>query len=298
VWSKPRTTENASYRIRVIGAARLSWGDLYYAVLRWRWSVTLAAIAAVYLAANALFAFGYLITGGVANMMPGSFKEAFFFSVQTMGTIGYGALFPRSDAANGLVVTESLTGLLLTALAAGLVFAKASRSTARFVFTEQAVIGPINGIPTLSLRIGNARGNQIVNAEIRLVLVRTEHTPEGRTFYRMVDLPLTRERALSLSRSWTVIHPIDQHSPLGPETAVSLVEKGAELLVMVVGLDDTFMQQVHGTHRYFAHQILWGHRHVDVLSETETGDLVLDLRKFHQVEPISPTEPASTQSHP
>jgi inward rectifier potassium channel len=243
-------------------------------------------IAASYLAANALFALGYLWTGGVANMAPGSFKDAFFFSVQTMGTIGYGAVFPRSDAANGLVVGESLTGLLLTALATGLVFAKFSRSTARFVFTRQAVIGPLSGIATLSFRLGNARSNQIVNAEIRVVLIRTERSAGGKPFYRMLDLALTRERALTLSRSWTVLHPIDERSPLRGETAASLAEKEAELLVMVVGLDDTFMQQVHASHRYFARQILWNHRHADVLSETDTGDLVLDLRKFHDVAPV------------
>lgn len=273
-----------NYQIRVLGAGRPTWRDIYYVILRWPWSVTVGVIALAYLAANALFALGYVWTGGVANLTPGSFKQSFFFSVQTMGTIGYGAAFPRSDAANGLMVAESLTGLLLTALGTGLVFAKFSRSTARFIFTREVVIGPMNGVPTMSFRLGNARANQIVNAEIHVNLVRTERTTEGHTFYRMADVPLARERAVTLSRSWTVLHTIDERSPLHGETAATLAAKEAELLVMVVGLDDTFMQQVHVSHRYFARQILWNHRHVDILSETESGDMVLDLRKFHQVE--------------
>jgi inward rectifier potassium channel len=281
----------ANYQIRVIGAGRPTWRDIYYVILRLPWSLTLGAIAVAYLGANALFALGYVWTGGVANMTPGSFKEAFFFSVQTMGTIGYGAAFPRSNAANGLVVAESLTGLLLTALATGLVFAKFSRSRARFVFTREAVIGPMNGVPTLSFRLGNARANQIVNAEIHMTLLRTERTAEGRTFYRMVSLPIARDRALTLSRSWTVLHTIDDQSPLKGETAETLAAREAELHVMVVGLDDTFVQQVHASHQYFANQILWNHRHADVLSETESGDLLLDLRKFHDAEPLKPDAP-------
>ena len=287
----PRNTlqpPGADYKIHVVGAGRPTWRDFYHAVLRWPWSLTLAIIATTYLGANALFALGYCWMGGVANMPPNSFKEAFFFSVQTMGTIGYGAMFPRSDGANLLVVAESLTGLLLTALTTGLVFAKFSRSTARFIFTRQAVIGPMNGVPTLSFRLGNARANQIVNAEIHVSLFRTERTTEGRTFYRMADLSVARDRALTLSRSWTVLHAIDEHSPLHGETAASLAAKESELQVMVVGLDDTFMQQVHASHRYFTRDILWNHRHVDVLSEIEGGDMLLDLRKFHQVEEVPP----------
>jgi inward rectifier potassium channel len=287
VFRKPRLPDGPDYQIRVVGAERVTWRDFYHAILRWPWRVALAIIAATYLAANALFALGYLWTGGIANMQPRSFAQCFFFSVQTMGTIGYGALYPQTNAANTLVVAESMTSLLITALATGLVFAKFSRSTARLVFTREAVIGPVDGVPTLSFRLGNARSNEIVNAEIRLGLVRTEHTAEGRTFYRMLDMALARDRALTLSRSWTVLHTIDERSPLRGETADSLARKDAELMVMVSGLDDTFMQQVHASHRYFARQILWNHRHADVLSETDSGDLVLDLRRFHDVEPLA-----------
>ena len=136
-------------------------------------------------------------------------------------------------------------------------------------------------------RLGNQRGNQIVDAQLRVVMIRTERLPEGGAFYRMLDLPLTRQRALSLSRSWNALHLIDGTSPLSGETRESLVEKEIELQVLVVGLDDITMQTIHAQHRYFAKDILWEHKLADVLSETSDGHLLLDLRRFHDVEPIS-----------
>jgi inward rectifier potassium channel len=207
-----------------------------------------------------------------------------------MGTIGYGAMYPRSMPANLLVVAEAIVSVLLTALSTGLVFAKFSRSTARLVFMQKATISPVNGVPTLVFRVGNQRGNQIVDARIRVGMVRTERSPDGSTFYRMLDLKLTRDRALSLSRTWSVQHTIDRDSPLYGETPESMADKEVELQVMVLGMDDTFMQTVHGQHRYFPSQIVFGARPADVLSETPEGNLILDLRKFHDVEPTLPVE--------
>ncbi|HEY4395592.1 MAG TPA: ion channel [Polyangia bacterium] len=279
----------ADYEIRIVGDRRQPLRDFYHALLERPWWVTIAAISGTFLIVNALFAVVYLIVGGVAHAAQASFRDAFFFSVQTMGTVGYGAMFPESTGANLVVTAEAITGLTLTALATGLVFAKFSRSTARLIFTENVVISPVNGVPTLQLRLGNERGNSIVDAQIKVLLVRTEITAEGRTFYRMLDLALTRQRALSLSRSWNVVHVIDRESPLHGETPASLAAKEIELQVQVIGLDDATMQMVHGGHRYFARNFLWGQRLSDVLSETPDGHLLLDLRKFHDVEPTDPT---------
>jgi inward rectifier potassium channel len=209
--------------------------------------------------------------------------------VQTMGTIGYGAMYPDTRVANVLVVGESLVGLLLTALATGLVFAKFSLSRARVVFTRTAVIAPMNGAPTLMFRFGNERGNQIVNAHIQVVLMRTERTAEGGTFYRSYDLKLVRDRALSLSRSWSAMHVIDRDSPLHGQTPESILAQEVELHVMVLGTDDTTMQGIHASHRYFAPHIHWGMRFVDILSETADGNMLLDLRRFHETQPVEPT---------
>jgi inward rectifier potassium channel len=279
----------ADYEIRIIGDRSSPLRDFYHSLLQRPWRVTIAAISAVFVGANALFAALYVTVGGVAHAHPGSFRDAFFFSVQTMGTIGYGAMFPESTAANAVVVLEAITGLTLTALATGLVFAKFSRSTARLMFSRHAVVTILNGVPTLMFRVGNQRGNLIVDAQLRVVMIRTERTLEGATFYRMLDLPLTRQRAMSLTRAWSAIHVIDESSPLHDETAESLAAKEVELQVLVVGLDDITMQTVHGQHRYFAKDLLWGHRMADVLSETPDGHMLLDLRRFHDVEPLPAT---------
>lgn len=275
----------ADYEIRVVGDSRKPLRDFYYALLRLPWPATLATIALGFLSANAVFALGFLLTGGIAHAAAGSFADAFYFSVQTMGTIGYGAMYPETPVANALVVVESIVGLTLTALATGLVFAKFSRPTARVAFSREAVIHTMNGRATLAIRIGNERGNRIVDLQLHCVLSRTEHTAEGSIFYRSIDLKLARQRALSLSRSWNMLHPIDEHSPLYGATKESLLRQEAELHVMIVGLDDITMQTVHASHVYFTPQILWNRRHADVLSEAEDGALVLDLSKFHATEP-------------
>lgn len=279
----------ADYEIRIVGQRRMPLRDFYHALLRLPWWATISAISGTFLAANALFALAYMIVGGVEHAAPGSFADAFFFSVETMGTIGYGAMYPGSFAANVVMVVESIVSLLLTAMSTGIVFAKLSRSTARCVFTRHAVISPIDGVPSLVFRIGNQRGNQIVDAKIRVVLFRTERTSEGRTHYRQLDLPLVRDQALSLFRSLSVIHPIDEASPLRGETPASMKVDEIELQVMVIGLDDVTMQTIHAGHRYFAKDILWGARLADVLSETPEGNILLDLRRFHDVEPTTPT---------
>jgi inward rectifier potassium channel len=277
----------ADYEIRIVGYRPNVLRDFYHSLLRGPWWVSIAAISGVFLAANTVFAALYLVTGGVPHAAPGSFRDAFFFSVETMATIGYGYMYPDSTAANVLMTIQSILGLLLTALSTGLVFAKFSRSTARMLFSRNAVISPLNGAPTLMFRLGNQRDNQIVDAQLRVVMIRTEKLEGGGSFYRMLDLPLTRQRALSLSRSWNVLHVIDASSPLQGETPQSLAEKEIEIQILVVGIDDITMQPVHAQHRYYAKDVLYGHRMADVLSETPDGHLVLDLRRFHDVVPLA-----------
>jgi inward rectifier potassium channel len=275
--------------IRVIGAARPRFGDFYHAFLRLPWSAALGCIVAVYLLANAGFALVYMAIGGVTGARLHSFADAFFFSVQTMGTIGYGAMYPTTMAANCIVVAESVTSLVITAVSTGLLFAKFSQSQARIVFTKQIAIGPMDGVPTLMIRLGNQRSNRIIEAQIRLVMIRTEKTREGATFYRMYDLVLTRDRSPAMQRSWTALHRIDAKSPLYGATPESVKKDEVEVLVTVFGVDDTSLQPVHAQKRYSDDEIVWGARHADILREEADGSLTLDLRKFDDVEPTEAT---------
>jgi inward rectifier potassium channel len=283
------TVPGATYHMKVIGHRPTPLRDLYYGLLKVPWWAAFAIISGLFLLVNALFAVGYRSTGGIANARPDSFADAFFFSVQTLATIGYGAMYPQSRAAHALVVAESILGLTLTALATGLVFAKFSRVRARVTFSHQVAIAPMNGVPTLMFRFGNERGNQIVNAEISAMLIRTERTAEGGTFYRSYDLRLVRNRAFSLSRSWTGLHVIDRDSPLYGQTPESCAEREIEIHILVVGVDDTSMQAIHAIHRYFTPHVIWGAKHADILSESEDGNMVLDLRHFHDTVPTQPT---------
>jgi inward rectifier potassium channel len=273
------------YKTSIVGAKKTPFRNIYHTFLRIPWSAALSSIVIFYLALNALFAVAYMEIGGIANAGTGSLLDAFFFSVQTMGTIGYGSMYPTSTLANAMVVAESVTGLIVTAVATGLVFSKFAHSGARIIFSERATVSSMNGVPTLFVRLGNERENTIIEAQIRVVLTRTEKTLEGRTFYKMLDLDLIRDRSPQLGRSWTALHPISAKSPLYGHTPESLKREEVELSVTVFGVDDTSLQPVHAQKRYFDDEIMFGMRHADVLSEDSDGNLVLDLRNFHAIEP-------------
>jgi inward rectifier potassium channel len=275
-----------SYDIHVIGVPAPGLRDMYHALLRMPWWGTFAIVVGTYLALNALFAIAYLLVGGVANVPAGSFADAFFFSVQTMGTIGYGVLTPTSRAANVLVVAESVISLVLTALATGLFFARFSQVRPRLMFSAKAAIGPMDGVQTLMMRIGNERRGNIVGTDFRLSFTRTTKTREGVTIYQLVELPLVRARAPALSRAWQILHRIVEGSPLYGFDDDKLKEVEGELQLEVVGVDDTSLQPVHARHTWFANQVAWGARLADVLSDLPNGDMQLDLRNFHEVVPL------------
>ncbi|HTN54388.1 MAG TPA: ion channel [Anaeromyxobacter sp.] len=276
------------YEIRVEGGPPPTLRDVYHWLLRVPWWAALTAIVVAWLLLNAAFALAYLAAGGVANAAPGSFADAFFFSVQTMGTIGYGAMYPATRLANGLVVAESVASLVATALATGLVFARFSQTRARVVFSSSVAIGPLDGVPSLMIRIGNERRGRIVDASFRLTLSRTTRTREGVTIYRITDVPLLRERAPALSRSWTVLHRIEAGSPLLGDTPESLAAGEVELTLAVVGVDETSLQAVHAQRTWMSRSVVWGARLADVLFDLPDGNMLLDLRQFHALVPTAP----------
>ena len=276
------------YEVRVVGAPRAGLRDLYHWLLTVPGWAALGLIVAAYLLLNVVFALAYLAMGGVANVAPGSFADAFFFSVQTMGTIGYGAMYPVSRAANVLVVAESIAGLLTTAVATGLVFARFSQIRPRMVFCSRLAIGPLDGVPTLMLRVGNARRGRIVDCSFRLMLARTTRTSEGVAIYRNLDLQPVRSRAPALARSWMVLHRLADGSPLASDTPESLAAGEVEITLAVSGTDETSMQPVHAQHTWLHRSVVWGARLADVLSELPDGNILLDLGEFDELTPTAP----------
>lgn len=274
----------------MVGATPHPVRDAYHSLLRMTWPGVLLTIALLFMLANAVFALLFMEVGGVTGARDGSLRDAFFFSVQTLGTVGYGAMYPTSMGANVLVTAESVVGVILTALATGIVFARFSQTTSMLVFTSKVCISPMDGVPTVMLRVGNDRESTIVEASIRVVMIRTITTQEGMLFYRMVDLPLQRDRSLALSRSWTVLHVIDEKSPLFGLTPGGCELHEVEITASVTGTDDTSLQPVHARRRYEAKDIVWGARPADVLSELPDGRIKLDVTKFDAIIPTQPTE--------
>ena|ERR1051326_3288822 len=275
--------------IVVVGARQTPFSDVYHHLLRAPWWLDLLGVSGLFLFLNLLFAFGYVMAGGVEGARPGSLADHFFFSVQTMGTIGYGVMHPLSAAAEALVTCEVIVGVSLVALTSGILFAKFSVPTARMQFAEWATIAPFDGVPTLMFRLGNERASQVIEATVRVVVLRKERTSEGVVYYRMRDLRLERERSPALARSWTIIHPIDESSPLHGATPETLARDEVELMLTVVGIDETSAQNLHARRTYDHEQIRWGARHADMLSERPDGRLQLDMREFHRIVPTSPT---------
>jgi inward rectifier potassium channel len=270
----------------LLGQPRAVLRDSYHAFLRMRWSASVLAIAAGFMALNFAFALVYLCIGGIANARSGSLLDMLYFSVQTTATIGYGSMYPSTDLANFVVMAESAASLIVTALATGLVFAKFSRTTARVQFSNVAVVTQMDGVPTLMIRIGNERGNTIVGTHVRVMLNRVEQTQEGERYYRYYDLQLTRDYAPALSRSWTVMHIINEQSPLFGVDAATLTAWDAEITASVTGVDDVTMQQLHASHNYDIPDLRWSAKFATMISRRDDGAMVVDLRKFHEVEPL------------
>lgn len=275
------------YEVVRKGLSHSHWHDPYHLLLTVSWSKFLALTVASYVATNALFALLYLAGGdSIKNARPGSFFDAFFFSVQTMATIGYGAMYPQTHYANLLVSLEALVGLLGVAMATGLMFARFSRPTARVIFSRVAVIAPHNGLPCLMLRVANERRNQILEAQMGLSLLRDEITMEGHYIRRFYDLKLVRSQTRIFALSWIVMHVIDENSPLYGETSESLAEANADIIATLMGIDETVSQTVHARRYYLTDEILWNMRFVDIFVNKPDGRRLLDFTRFHEVEPL------------
>jgi len=272
------------------GVPTRAFDDLYHSLVTASWFGLIARIALAFTLANLIFAAGYYFDQGIENVHSHDFMDMFFFSVQTMATIGYGKMEPVTLFSNILVSIEALTGLLALALMTGLVFSKFSRPTARIRFTRYAVIGPRDGINSLMIRAANMRANRIFEATIHVVLARQEMTVEGDTIRRLYDLETTRNRSAMFALSWTAVHQIVEGTPLFGATRESIAASAPELIVSIVGLDETFSQTVHGRHTFQLDEIVWGARFADVLVVHPDGSRSIDYDRFDEIELITPAK--------
>lgn len=275
-------------RLRVIreGKFHAPWEDAYHLVLTVPWGAFLAAIVVLYCLTNVAFACLYLLDpGGIENAQPHSFTDAFFFSVQTIATVGYGAMYPKTLLTQSIATVETLAGLLGISMATGLMFARFSRPTARVLFSRVVTLSTHNGVPTLTFRMANQRANQIVEAQVQVAFVEDELTAEGMPLRRLQNLTLTRSESPMFALSWMVMHPIGPDSPLYGRSLDSLADTDAMLVVSLAGIDETLSQTIHARHIYVLSDFVENHRFVDIVSRAPDGSVHVNYRNFHKVLP-------------
>ena len=267
----------------------------YHLLLSISWSGFLAVVAALYLVVNVVFALAYLACGPTAlegpgsQMLGGRFSQAFFFSVQSFATIGYGQIGPNGLAANVIVTIEALVGLMYQALATGLLFARFARPTAAIVFSQQAIVAPYAGIQALEFRIANQRRrNEIIELEAQVLYTAFESDGTGRLVRRYRLLPLERNKVTFFPLTWTIVHPIDDNSPLAGKTRDDLEQAQAEILVLLTGVDETYEQTVHARTSYRADEIIWNAKFRPVFrGESPSQLLSVDVSRLNDVEKLS-----------
>jgi len=269
------------------------WESLsaYHYLLTISWLRFFAFVVGSYLVTNALFAAIYLLAGPNAlagthsTSAGGRFAEAFFFSVHTLATIGYGTMSPVTLAANIIVTIETLIGLVGVAVVAGISFARFSRPVPRILFSRNAVIAPYRGGNAFMFRIVNQRSSQLVEVNAKVLLSRRKREGATSMDREFISLELERSSVVFFPLSWTIVHPIDEKSPLRDWTGEDIAECDAEFLVLLNGFEETFSQTVHARSSYKSSEVVWGAKFKSMfMPPTEDGEIRVDIRRLHDIE--------------
>ncbi|WP_237480052.1 ion channel [Lichenibacterium dinghuense] len=263
------------------------WNDVYHVAMTARLPVFVAGLLATFLAINAVFAALYRLSPGSVANSGGDFENLFYFSAETLTTVGYGELFPQTRYGHILVSAEVFTGLFFTATMLGLIFARMSRPRARLLFARSLVIGPHDEVRTLGVRVANARLNVLASATARLWMLQGQTTREGVHFRRYVELGVLRSENPNFALSWTILHPIDAASPLRGRSLEDLTREEVMFMVVITGHDEASGQTVQASEYYLAADLRWDHRYADILSTSPDGLTLLDYDRFHDVEPVA-----------
>ena len=284
---------DGTFNARRAGLGFFESQSAYHTALAMTWPKFLVTSTAVYLAINALFAIAYLLCGPEAlvgapmSQLGGPFGRAFFFSIETFATIGYGNISPIGVLPHSVMVVESLTGLMSQALITGLLFARFARPTAAIRFSSQMVVAPYRGGRGLMFRIVNKRENQIIDLSARVNCSWLEPTPAG-PVRRFKLLELERSTVMLFPLAWTIVHPINEQSPLRGLTDADLRAQDFEFIVLMTGIDETFAQQVNSRTSYRASEIMWGARFRNIFNPAdERGRLSVDVDRLDETDPAT-----------
>ena len=282
---KGRLVRVGAREVRAHGLASHAWRDLFHHSMTAPWSLFFASFAGIFLTINTFYATLYWLGDApIANARPG-FEDLFYFSIETLATVGYGDMHPQTSYGHLVATLEIFTGMSVLAVMTGLVFARFSKPRARVLFASNPVIGPYEGRSALMLRMANARHNMVAEANARLWMTRVETTAEGQTMRRFHDLKLERAQNPVFALSWTIFHIIDETSPLHGQDAAALERSQASFVVTLIGLDETSGQTMYARHGYEHHVLRWNHGFVDILGMDEDGVAIIDYGRFHDTLP-------------
>ena len=284
---------DGSFNVARSGLGFLESFAPYHLLLTIPWAGFFGVVSVTYLVLNLLFAVAYLacgpdaLLGPGATMLGGRFSQAFFFSIQTFATIGYGQIGPNGLAANIVVTVEALVGLMYQALATGLLFARFTRPTAALLFSRRAVVGPYSDGQGLMFRIVNGRRTEIIELEAQVLFSQVEPDNRGGTVRRYSALPLERNKVTFFPLSWTIVHPIDSASPLAGRTREDLERTQAEILVLLSGIDEALEQTVHARSSYRADEIVWNARFQSMFLPPDVRSRIsVDISRVDEIEPV------------
>ncbi|HEX3868503.1 MAG TPA: ion channel [Gemmatimonadaceae bacterium] len=283
---------DGTFNQRRVGMPLLSSLSFYHYFLTISWARFAAIVVGGYVGTNALFALAYLacgrdsLVGTTSQAMGNVFWRAFFFSVETLATIGYGNVTPNGLAAHLVMTSESLAGLMMFALITGILFSRFSRPTAAVMFSTKAVVAPYRGVTAFMFRIANGRSNQLVELEAKVLFSRIEGAVR-----KYDQLTLERTSVVFFPLSWTIVHPINEKSPLFEMSHEHLLAKDAEFMIMLSGTDETFSQTVHARSSYKAEEIVFGHKFGNIYNAVdESGAISIDVRKLSDTEEADPDD--------
>ena len=283
--SRPMKVRAAAFDLRKTGVARFDFSDPYHLAVTTSWPAFILGAFCCEIALNMIFAALYSFEpGAVQNLPQGDFLRAFFFSLETLATVGYGEMAPASTYGHVVAGVEILLGMAFTAIFTGLLFVRFSRPQARILFADKAVVAHYNGKPTLMVRIANGRLTMLTHATARVTLLVIEITGEGQTFRRVLDLQLVRDDLPIFPLTWTLMHVINEQSPLWGLTPADLAKREVRLFVSVEARDDALGAQVQDLGFFTHEQILFGKRYGEAVSVDEAGRTVADLSRLSLIE--------------
>jgi inward rectifier potassium channel len=275
-----------TYSLTKKGVSRYDWADPYRLAVGLSWPQFLAAIFGIYISVIAVFAIFYtVVPGSVANARRGVFFDHFFFSIETLATVGYGEMYPATFYGHSVATLEILTGVAFTAILTGLIFVRFSRPRAKFIFAEHPVVTRHNGLETLMLRVGNGRATILADARARISVLISERSKEGAQFRRTHQLRLVRDNIPVFPLTWTLMHEITDSSPLHGMDRTKIGESDVRLFVSLEARDPDLASVVHDLRDYTPASVLFGVRYADVIHDDEDGRPCADMTRLSDVEP-------------